>query len=247
MRRLLPTLMLLPLLAGCNAVDRLSRIGEQPELTRITNPLGEPGYRPVTTPQPEPILAERMPNSLWRPGSRAFFKDLRAKRVGDIVTVVINLNEQAQFQNATNRGRSTTENDDIANLAGFQSKFKVFLPKAISTSLPNILDISGRTVQDGSASINRQEQVSLRVAAIIQQVLPNGNMVLNGRQEMRVNYEVRDLQLAGIIRPEDISQTNTVQYDRIAEARISYGGRGQLTDVQQPRYGSQLLDIFYPF
>jgi len=95
--------------------------------------------------------------------------------------------------------------------------------------------------------MNREELVSLQVAALVTQVLPNGNLVVQGRQELRVNYEVRDLQITGVIRPQDISSINTVPYTKLAEARISYGGRGQLTDVQQPRYGQQLLDIIAPF
>jgi flagellar L-ring protein FlgH len=81
----------------------------------------------------------------------------------------------------------------------------------------------------------------------VTQVLPNGNLVVQGRQELRVNFEVRELQITGVIRQQDISSTNTVSYTKLAEARISYGGRGQLTDVQQPRYGQQLLDIIAPF
>ncbi|HSG34236.1 MAG TPA: flagellar basal body L-ring protein FlgH, partial [Sphingomonadaceae bacterium] len=111
----------------------------------------------------------------------------------------------------------------------------------------SLIDLSSNSNSQGSGSVNRDEEIKLRVAALVTQVLPNGNLVIAGRQEVRVNYEVRDLQIAGLIRPEDITSTNTIKYDQIAEARIAYGGRGQISDVQQPRYGQQVFDIIWPF
>ena len=82
---------------------------------------------------------------------------------------------------------------------------------------------------------------------MITEVLPNGNLAIFGRQEVQVNFERRDLVVAGVIRPEDITSGNTIAYEQIAEARVSYGGQGQITDFQQPRYGQQLYDIVFPF
>jgi flagellar L-ring protein precursor FlgH len=233
------------LLAGCNAFDRVSRIGEKPELTPIENPLAAPGYKPVSLPMPPPQVAERMPNSLWRAGARTFFKDLRATRVGDILTVVINLNESGQLANSSTRTRTTNEQDVITQLFGFEHQFKHFLSDQ-ATNTPTV-NLTGKTANQGTGQIQRSEAVNLRLAALITQVLPNGNLVLDGHQEVRVNFELRELRLIGVIRPEDIAPDNTVSYDQIAEARVSYGGRGQIDDVQQPRYGSQLLDILLPF
>jgi flagellar L-ring protein precursor FlgH len=233
------------LLAGCNAFDRVGRIGEKPELTPIENPLAAPGYRPVSLPMPPPQVAERSPNSLWRAGSRTFFKDLRATRVGDILTVTVTLDEKASLSNSSTRTRTTSEADAITSLFGFEHQFKHFLSDQ-ATNTPTI-GITGKTNNQGTGAIDRKEQITLRLAALITQVLPNGNLVLDGHQEIRVNFELRELRLIGVIRPEDIAPDNTISYDQIAEARVSYGGRGQIDDVQQPRYGSQLLDILLPF
>ncbi|MBV8168296.1 MAG: flagellar basal body L-ring protein FlgH [Alphaproteobacteria bacterium] len=249
MKSPIPTLLTVALagfvLAGCNAFDRASRIGEKPELSPIENPVAAPGYRPVSLPMPPPQVAERMPNSLWRAGSRTFFKDLRATRVGDILTVTVTLDEKASLSNSSTRTRTTAENDTITSLFGFEHQFKHFLSDQ-TTNTPTI-NIAGATNNVGTGAITRAETVSLRLATLITQVLPNGNLVIDGHQEIRVNFELRELRLIGVIRPEDIAPDNTISYDQIAEARVSYGGRGQIDDVQQPRYGSQLLDILLPF
>jgi flagellar L-ring protein precursor FlgH len=231
-------------LAGCSAATRVSQIGEVPPLTTIQDPHQQPGYKPISLPMPTPMVGERRPNSLWQAGSRAFFKDQRAANVGDILTVVVNFDEKAIFNNETQRSRSSAENENMAQLLGLQTSLPKLFPGASAT---NPINISGQSNHDGKATMNRQEQVNLQVAALVMQVLPNGNMVVQGHQELRVNFEVRELQLMGVIRPQDISSTNTVDYSKLAEARISYGGRGQLIDVQQLRYGQQFLDIIQPW
>jgi len=233
------------LLAGCNAFSRISQIGETPPLTTIQDPKTQPGYQPVSLPMPTPIVGERQPNSLWKAGSRAFFKDQRAAQVGDILTVLVSFDDKAQFNNETQTQRTTNEQDTMPSVMGFETQIQKILPHAANPA--SLINITGTTNNDGKALINREEQVTLEVAALVTQVLPNGNLVVQGRQEIRVNYEVRDLQIAGVLRPQDISSTNTVSLDKLAEARVSYGGRGQLTNDQQPRYGQQLLDIVAPF
>jgi flagellar L-ring protein precursor FlgH len=233
------------LLTGCNAWTRVQQIGETPPLTTIQDPHQQPGYRPVSLPMPQPITGERRPNSLWQAGTRAFFKDQRAAQEGDILTVLIDISEQAKFNNETVRTRNNSEAAGIPNVLGFERNIQRILPNAASTD--NLVKATGQSSADGKGTIDRKEEVKLRVAALVTQVLPNGNLVVQGRQEMRVNYEVRELQIAGVIRPQDISATNTIPLEKIAEARISYGGRGQITDVQQPRYGQQLMDVILPF
>src|SRR5260221_3717488 len=150
------------LLSGCNAFDRMANIGEKPPLSPIENPLSAPGYRPVSLPMPPPQVAERMPNSLWRAGSRTFCKDLRATRVGDIMTVVINLNESGALANTTTRGRTSTEADSITTLLGFEHMFKHFLSDQ-ATNAPSV-NLSTKTSNQGNGTINRTEQINLRLS-----------------------------------------------------------------------------------
>ncbi len=232
-------------LSGCNTLDRLANVGAEPKLNGIVNPIHERGYKPVSMPMPAPLSPHREPNSLWRAGSRAFFKDLRATRVGDLVTVLIDINDKGQLANTSQRTRDNSEGADSPALLGYETMLNKVLPNAVDPS--NLLSLSSNSLSKGDASINRTEKIQLKLAAVVTQMLPNGNMVILGQQETRVNYEVRELQIMGIIRPEDIDNTNTISYEKIAEARLSYGGRGHMTDVQQPRYGQQLIDILFPF
>jgi flagellar L-ring protein precursor FlgH len=228
---------------GCSSIDRLKMIGEQPKLSAMENPTTKPGYKPVQMPMPTPQPATYNPNSLWRNGSRAFFKDQRAHQVGDILTVKVNINDTAQFANETQRSRTGTEDSGITNFIGantIANPSKAILPGRILTADSN-------SQSDGKGSINRQEELQTNVAAVVTQALPNGNLVIEGKQEIRVNFEIRELIVAGVIRPEDIDSDNTIDLPKIAEARIAYGGRGQITDVQQQRYGQQVMDVILPF
>jgi flagellar L-ring protein precursor FlgH len=235
------------LLPACSAVDRIENIGKAPQLAGIEDPSRQPGYKPVHLPMPAPVLGEQKPNSLWRAGARAFFKDQRANKTGDILTVLIQINDKAQLNNQTTRGRDGSEAMDLPGLFGFQRNIARVLPTPDNNDLTNLLSTTSKSSTTGTGAIKRDEQIELKVAALITQVLPNGNMVIQGKQEVRVNYELRELTISGVIRPEDINAQNTIGYEKIAEARIAYGGRGQITDVQQPRYGQQLIDIIAPF
>jgi flagellar L-ring protein FlgH len=231
------------LLGSCSALDRLKNVGEQPALSAIENPTAQPGYKPVQMPMPAPQPAVYNPNSLWRNGSRAFFKDQRANQVGDILTVNVKITDRAQFENETQRSRKNLENSGIDNFIGSKT-----IPSTSAFAPPfRILTADSNGSSEGKGSIDRKEELLTNLAAVVTQVLPNGNLVLEGKQEIRVNFEVRELIVAGIVRPEDIQSDNTIESTKIAEARIAYGGRGQITDVQQPRYGQQVLDVLLPF
>jgi flagellar L-ring protein precursor FlgH len=230
-------------LGGCAAIDRLKNVGEQPKLTSIDNPTAAPGYKPVQMPMPAPQPAVYNPNSLWRNGSRAFFKDQRAHQIGDILTVKVKITDKAKYENETLRSRTNKEDSGVTDFIG--SKTIGNVSKAI---LPGrILTADSTASSDGKGTIDRKEELSTNVAGVVTQVLPNGNLVIEGKQEVRVNFEVRELIVAGIVRPEDIESDNTIDSTKIAQARIAYGGRGQLTDIQQPRYGQQVLDVLLPF
>jgi flagellar L-ring protein FlgH len=196
----------------------------------------------VQMPMPPVQPASYNPNSLWRNGARAFFKDQRAHQRGDILTVKVNITDKAIIANETQRSRTSTDDSGIDNFFG---KSKV--PIMNATVPTRIFTADSTTALDGKGSVNRSEALQTNVAAVVTQVLPNGNLVIEGKQDIRVNFEMRELVVAGIVRPEDIESDNTIDSSKIAEARISYGGRGQITDVQQQRYGSQVLDVLLPF
>ena len=206
---------------GCSGIDRLSQIGEQPKLSAIENPTTQPGYRPVQMPMPKPEVVSYNPNSLWRNGSRSFFKDQRAHQIGDLLTVTVNITDQANFANETQRQRTATEDSGITAFLG-----SALLGQNAQKALTGrMFQADSNSQTDGKGSIVRQETLQTNVAAIVTQVLPNGNLVVEGRQEIRVNYEKRELIVAGIVRPEDIQSDNTIDSSKIAQARIAYGDR----------------------
>jgi len=246
-------------LSACNTLERVANIGQAPNLTpigevqtisqsgSISQPASLQQYQALQM-QRTAIAGQNQPTadtSLWRTGARAFFSDQRASRIGDILTVRIDISDSANVDNTTSRTRTSSDSAGLNNFLGFETNLGAFLPDGVNPG--SLVDADSATSTSGSGQVERSEAVNMTVAAIVTQVLPNGNLVIQGRQEVRVNFEVRELVIAGIVRPQDITDDNIVQHTQIAEARISYGGRGQLTDVQQARYGQQLLDILFPY
>src|SRR6201987_5064082 len=184
--------------SGCSSIDRLSQIGEQPKLSAVENPTAQPGYKPVQMPMPKPEQASYNANSLWRNGSRAFFRDQRAARIGDLLTVTVNITDKANIANETQRSRTNKEDSGITNFIGAQT-----ITQANKILPGRILSADSTASSDGKGSVNRQEALQTNVAAVVTQVLPNGNLVVEGKQEIRVNFEIRELIVAGIVRPED--------------------------------------------
>jgi flagellar L-ring protein FlgH len=228
-------------LAGCGTLGRLSEIGRDPAMTPTSDPTKDPTWRPISMPMPAGQPSPNEANALWRSGSRAFFKDQRAAQVGDIVTVLVKMNDAANLKNVTSSARTSTESAGMPNFFGLEA----LLPKVITPSA--LVSLSSANNNTGTGQIQRNEAVTLRLAGIVTQVLPNGNLVVAARQEFLVNSELRELRVTGVIRPQDIASDNTVLHDRMAEARIAYGSKGQLTDLQRARWGQQMMDIVLPF
>jgi flagellar L-ring protein FlgH len=241
-----PALLCLALFGGCaNTIERLTQVGQPPELTPIENPAAQASYRPVSLPMPAEEPEIYPANSLWRQGARSFFKDQRARTVGDVLTVQVVIADQATVSNQTERTRDNEDNFSASHFFGYESKLDKIFPNAVDPN--NLVDLNSDMLNSGRGNTSRNEEIRVNVAAVVTQVLPNGNLVLQGRQEVRVNFEVRELYVAGVARREDITPDNTIPHDKIAELRVAYGGRGQITDVQQPRYGAQVLDIILPY
>ena len=240
-----------------SACAKLEQIGKEPKISpslQSQNAIAAPNLMRYSSPQkPQQIASTQMNNhamqpaqsSLWQSGPSSLFGDRRAKQVGDILTVDIEIDDKAEFNNKTERKRTSNNDSSITAALGVDEAIDKVLPSPLSLS-PG-LETSGVANSVGDGKINRREKINLKIAAIVTNILPNGNMVIQGSQEVRVNYELRDLQVTGLIRPEDISRRNTISYDKIAEARISYGGRGQVSSLQQPRYGDQFFDVVSPF
>lgn len=234
-------------MGGCYNVSRLSDIGDTTPMTRTQDPTAYKGYQHVMTPMPSPEPRQHhAAASLWQTGAKAFFKDQRAKRVGDILTVVVDIDEQGKIENTTSFGRNSSQKTNLAQLFGYQKQLKGIFPKAFNPA--NAVDFSSKPNHKGTGKMDRSEEFKFNVAALVTQVLPNGNLVISGRQEFRLNNsEVREILVTGVVRPEDITSENTIKVDKIAEARLAYGGRGSVTDMMQPSYGQQLLNHLMPF
>ena len=235
--------LLLPL-AACGSLDNAVKT---PKLSSIAMPAkvarSEPsaGATTAMTEAPRPTSA----NSLWRNGARAFFHDQRASRVGDILTINININDSAQVSNETKVNRQASASLGIPNFFGLETTLGRLLPKAFNPA--SAISTNSNNQSDGLGSVNRSEAVTLTLAAVVTQVMPNGDLVIEGKQEVRINQELRELTVAGVVRPEDISATNTILHTQIAEARVSYGGKGELSTVQKAPIGQAVLNKFSPF
>ncbi|SNY92176.1 flagellar L-ring protein precursor FlgH [Cohaesibacter sp. ES.047] len=231
-----PALALLTIvtLSGCS--DTLKSIHGTPELTPVGHGLRYKALRPpLAQYQPTPRKSYQ---SMWDSERTEFFKEPRAKSIGDVLTVAINISDQANLDNKSDRSRSSNNN------AGIDFAFGLF---GFSDQGAGDLDLDSAIETNGRGAINRSETIDLQVAAIVTQKLPNGNLVISGSQEVRVNNEVRVLNVEGIVRTRDIGPDNTITYDKIAEARISYGGRGQVTEMQHPGWGQRVYEKIAPF
>ncbi|HVV34841.1 MAG TPA: flagellar basal body L-ring protein FlgH [Vitreimonas sp.] len=218
-----------------------------PQMNPVGNPAPLTGGQQQTMPMPpEPTSYEPAgPNSLWRAGSRSFFNDQRASRVGDILTVNIEIDDKAELSNQSSRQRSSSTDAGVTHFFGLEQTAGRLFGNGFDPE--HMVGGAGTSDQSGQGAINRKEKIQLTVAAVIVDRLPNGNLVIAGRQDVMINAELRQLTISGVVRPEDISPDNTINHTQIAEARISYGGQGQLSAVQRPSWGQRIADAISPW
>lgn len=229
-------------ISGC---ARLKNVGNEPGFRAPQNGDEHLAMMRVPLPAKAPSAELSAQASLWRSDRQSLLGNQRAQQIGDILTVVIDIDERAEISNASSRSRSGDESLSIPSLIGIPQRINEILPDG--ATLDPAVSTSSSSNSSGNGTVRRNEKFSLRVAATVVDVLQNGVLSIQGSQEVRVNFELRELLVSGYVRPADISRQNEITYDKIAAARISYGGRGQITDVQQPRYGQQITDIILPF
>lgn len=239
--RLLALAVLIPL-GACSTVTEAVR---GPELTPMGYPSALVGREQVVLASARETPTPASANSLWRAGARAFFIDQRAAKVGDIVTVQIDIDDSAKTTNSTSSSRTSGLKAGVPHFLGLESSLGKILPGGFDPA--NAVETKSNSTNAGAGAVNRAEKISLTIAAVVTSVLPNGNMVIQGTQEVRTNTEMRQLTVSGIVRPEDITSANTIKHSQIAEARISYGGRGDISRVQKTPAGQSLVERFNPF
>ncbi len=237
--------LILSLLAATTGCGQLASVGRAPEF----NPLegGFEHHAMYTLPLPERTVAALPTDraSLWSAGERSLLGDRRASRRGDILTVLIEIDDRAEMSNTSSTNRTGDQNLSIGAFFGLPERINERLPDGASLDPAVRTSSSGGFRGDGAT--RRNEKLTLRLASTVVETLPNGVMRIEGTQEVRVNNELRELVLTGYVRPEDISRRNEITYDRIAGARIAYGGRGIISNVQRPRWGQEVTDILLPF
>lgn len=230
------------LTAGCTGLDR---VGKAPDFTPLEGSYAHHAMYSTPLPRGSDQSGPGTGSSLWSAGSSSLLGDRRAAQRGDILTVVIEIDDRAEISNATDRNRTGSSQMGIPSLLGIPQRLDRRLPDG--ASMAEALETSSASAFSGDGSVARKERLKLRVAATVVEELPNGVLRIEGQQEVRVNFELRELVVSGYVRPADISRQNEIAYDRIAGARVSYGGRGQISDVQQPPWGQQVTDAVMPF
>lgn len=229
-------------LAGCSGLDR---VGKAPDFSPLEGSYAHHAMYSTPMPRGTDQSGPGSGSSLWSATSSSLLGDRRAAQRGDILTVVIEIDDRAEISNASDRSRTGASQMGVPSLLGIPQRLDRRLPEG--ASMAEAVDTSSSTTFSGDGSVARNERLRLRVAATVVEELPNGVLRIEGQQEVRVNFELRELIVSGYVRPADISRQNEIAYDRIAGARISYGGRGQITDVQQPAWGQQVTDAVMPF
>lgn len=229
-------------LAGCG---KLEQVGRAPDFSGLEGSNQHYAMYAAALPEDAAQGSATDDSSLWTAGNESLFGDRRAAQRGDILTVVIEIDDSASISNSTGRSRNGKQTSGMPEFLGIPQRVDAVLPEG--ASMADAYESSSSSTFKGQGSVSRNEKLTLRVAATVVEELPNGVLKIEGQQEVRVNFEMRELIVTGYVRPTDISRQNEITYDKIAGARIAYGGRGQITDMQQPTYGQQVADIVMPF
>lgn len=237
-KTLLSALLISTTLAGCQTMTR-------PEMTPIQTSLNKAQEQQIATPVIIPEVAKPAPGSLWRPGSKQFFKDSRASDVGDIVTILVSETAEAETEANTETSREVDQTSDVDNLLNLEGLLKT--RHLLNPLTNNLLDTDSNRTFTGEGKTDRSDTLTATIAAVVTQVLPNGYLVVQGKREVVINYELQELQIRGIVRPEDIGSDNTIASNKVAEARIFYAGRGLIDETQTPQYGVRFMDKIMPF
>ncbi|KAF8818206.1 flagellar basal body L-ring protein FlgH [Rickettsia endosymbiont of Cardiosporidium cionae] len=245
MFRVVHLVSLLFFLCSCSdTLERLSRLGKAPSFSNLS--VVENNDSKLASHQ-ESKRRNRVKytNSLWGCGSVQFFQDNKSWNTGDILRVIVQIKDSASLNNSTKNFRSSKKDLGITNLFGAELAMKKFWNNKVDTK--KLVNTNTNYNHKGTGNIEREEEINTEIAATVIKILPNGNLVIHGNQEIRVNYELRQVRVVGIVRPKDITSDNSINSNKIAEARIAYGGVGVVSDVQQPTTMSQFLDIISPF
>lgn len=233
-------------LQGCSVPSKIAEVSTEPRLSNIENPTLLPNYEPVSMPMPQPVPYVKKVNSLWQDGAKAFFKDQRAHRVGDILTVdVVFEGEKVEMDAKPELTKNNTAVHGINSFLGLSQKLQNALP--VGADLVNAVSAASTLAKKGQAKYKRDDKLKFKIAAVITDILPNGNLVLSGRQEVRLLDEVRVIQLKGIVRREDITSANRVQAKHIQNLRILHDSNGEFKDVTALPWGVRAINKLSPF
>ncbi|MDR1051235.1 MAG: flagellar basal body L-ring protein FlgH [Deltaproteobacteria bacterium] len=198
---------------------------------------------PVQT-YPDPAV--KTEGSLFSEDSRPnFFSDMKAERVGDIITINIVETSRASKTANTSTRRSNDVNASVDSLFGLEAPGK--LPTPLGMNLAAGVQGGYSSQFSGTGSTSRNENITAKISARIVQVLPNDNLVVRGSQEILVNNEKQYITIQGVVRPADVATDNSVLSTYLADARIEYTGQGDLTNKQREGWLSRALDKIWPF
>jgi len=191
----------------------------------------------------QPVPDVQKTGSLWAEAS-SLFTDAKARRVGDLLTILVLEKASATRQLGTKKSRASSRKTELKAGFGYLTALKA---KGHSFDPSAGLDIADAKTFDGSGSTNNSDTLIASVTAVVTRVFPNGNMEVIGRRQVTINHQPQELTFTGIVRPVDIGPDNIIPSSKVAQAVISYGGGGELATVAHEGWLSRALDQIWPF